>query len=145
MLPIFISVIQKEPVWDAQEDEMLYLRLRDRCIRPFERRVEPARFGHVRAGRATGRGGNIPLDFIKLQIWNILPNGRSTKFYSIGALRQKQADWFREDLTELFNLLAQEKIKPVIAERMPLTEAARAHELIEQAAVNGKIVLVVNE
>ena len=92
-----------------------------------------------------GRGGNIPLGFIKLQIWNILPNGHSMKFYSIGALREKQAAWFREDLTELFNLLAQGKIKPVIAERMPLTEAAHAHELIEQSAVNGKIVLVVNE
>ena len=49
------------------------------------------------------------------------------------------------DLTELFNLLAQGKIKPVIAERMGLAEAARAHELVERAAVRGKIVLVVNE
>jgi NADPH:quinone reductase-like Zn-dependent oxidoreductase len=88
-----------------------------------------------------GKGGSIPLDFIRLKLWNILPNGRSTAFYSIGPLRQKQPDWFSEDLTKLFDLLAQGKIKPVIAMRMPLAEARRAHELIEQAGVQGKIVL----
>ncbi|MCK4315191.1 MAG: zinc-binding dehydrogenase [Anaerolineae bacterium] len=92
-----------------------------------------------------GRGGSIPLDFVKLQLWNILPNGRSTTFYSIGALREKRPDWFAADLIALFDLLALGKIKPVIAERMGLDEAARAHELIEQAAVQGKIVLMVDE
>ena len=92
-----------------------------------------------------GKGGSIPFDFVKLQLWNILPNGRSTTFYSIGALREKQPDWFAADLVALFDLLAQGKIEPVIAQRMGLAEAARAHELIEQAAVKGKIVLMVNE
>jgi len=92
-----------------------------------------------------GKGGSIPLDFMRLQLWNFWPNGRSTAFYSIGPLRQKQADWFSEDLTKLFDLLAQNKIKPIIAARMPLAEAGRAHELIEQAEVQGKIVLTVAE
>ena len=92
-----------------------------------------------------GKGGSIPLDFIRLKLWNILPNGRSTTFYSIGALRQKQPDWFSEDLTKLFDLLVQGKIKPVIAVRMPLAEVRRAHELIERAGVEGKIVLTVKE
>jgi NADPH:quinone reductase-like Zn-dependent oxidoreductase len=91
-----------------------------------------------------GKGGSIPLDFMKLQLWNLLPNGRSTAFYSIGSLRHKQAAWFSEDLTKLFDLLAQNKIKPVIAARMPLAEARRAHELIERAEVQGKIVLTVS-
>jgi NADPH:quinone reductase-like Zn-dependent oxidoreductase len=92
-----------------------------------------------------GKGGSIPLDFIRLQLWNFWPNGRSTAFYLISALRQKHADWFSEDLTKLFDLLAQNKIKPIIAARMPLAEAKRAHELIEQAEVQGKIVLTVAE
>ena len=92
-----------------------------------------------------GKGGNIPFDFIRLKMWNILPNGRSTTFYSIGALRQKQPDWFSEDLTKLFTLLAQGEIKPVIAARIPLAEVQRAHELIEEARVQGKIVLTVGE
>lgn len=92
-----------------------------------------------------GKGGSIPLDFMRLQLWNFWPNGRSTAFYSIGALRQKQADWFLEDLTKLFDLLAQGKIKPVIAARMPLAEVMRSHEFIEEAGVQGKIVLIVTE
>lgn len=92
-----------------------------------------------------GKGGSIPLDFIRLQLWNFWPNGRSTAFYLITALRQKHADWFSEDLTKLFDLLAQNKIKPIIAACMPLAEVKRAHELVEQAEVQGKIVLTVAE
>ena len=91
------------------------------------------------------RGGNVPIAFMKVALWNILPNGRSTSVYSIGALRKKQPDWFHEDLTQLFNLLARTKIKPVIAERMRLEDAAPAHELIEQAAVKGRLVLMASE
>ncbi|MDJ0692377.1 MAG: medium chain dehydrogenase/reductase family protein [Xenococcaceae cyanobacterium MO_188.B32] len=88
-----------------------------------------------------GKGGSIPLDLLRLNLWNILPNGRSTAFYSIGALRKKQPAWFSKDLTDLFDLLAQRKIEPIIAKRMPLSEARQAHELIENARVQGKIVL----
>ena len=45
----------------------------------------------------------------------------------------------------LLSLLAEGKIKPVIGERIPLIEAARAHELMEKAAVSGKIVLICNK
>jgi NADPH:quinone reductase-like Zn-dependent oxidoreductase len=92
-----------------------------------------------------GKGGSIPLDFVRLQLWNVLPNGRSAAFYLISAMREKQANWFSEDLTQLFDLLAQNKIKPIIEARMPFAEAKRAHELIEQAEVQGKIVLTVAE
>jgi NADPH:quinone reductase-like Zn-dependent oxidoreductase len=92
-----------------------------------------------------GRGGSIPLDFLRLQLWNFWPNGRSTAFYLISAMRKKQPNWFSEDLTKLFDLLTQDKIKPIIEARMPLAEAQRAHELIERAEVQGKIVLTVAE
>jgi NADPH:quinone reductase-like Zn-dependent oxidoreductase len=94
---------------------------------------------------AMGKGGSVPLEYLRLLARNYLPNGRSTVFYSIGAMRKKQSEWFREDLTDLFDLLARGKIKPVIAERMGLEDAVRAHQLIEQAAVQGRIVLMVNE
>jgi NADPH:quinone reductase-like Zn-dependent oxidoreductase len=92
-----------------------------------------------------GRGGSVPLDFMKVQLLNLWPNGRSATFYSIGALRHKQPAWFSEDLTALFDLLAAGVIKPVIASRLPLAEARRAHELVEKAEVQGKIVLTVAE
>jgi NADPH2:quinone reductase len=92
-----------------------------------------------------GRGGNVPIEYMRVKLWDVLPNGRSSTFYSIGGLRKKQPDWFREDLAVLFDLLAQGKIKPAIERRMKLEEAAEAHRLIEKAAVKGRIVLMVNE
>lgn len=88
-----------------------------------------------------GKGGSIPLDFIRLVTWNILPNGKSTVFYSIGAMRKKHPEWFKEDLITLFRLLAEKKIKPVIAEQIHLDDIAKAHEKIENAEVNGKIIV----
>lgn len=41
----------------------------------------------------------------------------------------------------LFNDLANKKIKPHIYERIPLSEAARAHELLESGKVQGKLIL----
>lgn len=45
---------------------------------------------------------------------------------------------------EVWPLLEQGRIKPMVAEELPLAEAARAHELLEQNAVAGKIVLIVD-
>ena len=50
--------------------------------------------------------------------------------------------WFREDFRALLGLLREGKIHPVVAERMPLTDARRAHELLDSSADKGKLVLV---
>ena len=92
-----------------------------------------------------GHGGSIPLDFVKLKLWDWLPNGHATAFYSIGAMRRKHPDWFREDLSTLFGLLAAGKIKPVVAEVLPLSQVRQAHERIEAGTVQGKLVLRVSE
>ncbi|MBT3314242.1 MAG: zinc-binding dehydrogenase [Anaerolineae bacterium] len=94
---------------------------------------------------AMGKGGSVPVDYMKVALWNILPNGRKAFFYSIGDLRKKNPDWFKEDLAALFDLLKEGKLKPAIERRMKLEDAREAHELIEQAAVKGRIVLTVNE
>ena len=64
--------------------------------------------------------------------------------YSIQTLKRLRPEWFRRDLIALFDLLQQQKIKPLIAERFPLAEARRAQELLEKGGVVGKIVLVPN-
>ncbi len=92
---------------------------------------------------AMDKSGNVLIEFMKVALWNILPNGRSAPFYSIGGLRKKQPEWFREDLAALFELLAQGKIKPAIERRMRLEDAVEAHKLIEKAAVKGRIVLII--
>jgi NADPH:quinone reductase-like Zn-dependent oxidoreductase len=92
-----------------------------------------------------GRGGSIPMDFVKLKLWDWLPNGHATAFYSIGAMRRAHPDWFREDLSRLFDMLAEGRIAPVVADVMPLTKVARAHERVEAGTVNGKLVLRVSD
>ncbi len=69
------------------------------------------------------------------------PGGRRVVLYSIQNLMRRRRAWFREDLSILFDLLALEKIKPIIAERFPLVEAVRAHELLGKSSIAGKIVL----
>jgi NADPH2:quinone reductase len=71
-----------------------------------------------------------------------LPGKRRVLPYSIQNLKRLRSAWFREDLTTLFDLLRDQKIQPVIAERIPLSDAKRAHELLGQGSVRGKIVLV---
>lgn len=71
------------------------------------------------------------------------PGSRHFKFYSITSIRKRHPAWFREDLTALFQMLRDHRIQPVIAERLPLTEARQANQLLESGAVQGKIVLTV--
>ena len=62
--------------------------------------------------------------------------------YSIQWLKRMKPAWFRQDLMALFDLLQQKKIKPLIAQRIPLAEARQAQELLGKGGVAGKIVLV---
>ncbi len=75
-------------------------------------------------------------------IWGLLAPGRHVTAYRIQKLRNHHQDWFSEDFRALLELLRSRKIHPVVAERMPLTEARRAHELLESTAATGKLVLV---
>jgi NADPH:quinone reductase-like Zn-dependent oxidoreductase len=51
-------------------------------------------------------------------------------------------DWYREDFRVLLDLLRRGEIHPAVAERLPLSEARRAHELLERTAATGKLALV---
>jgi NADPH2:quinone reductase len=117
-----------------------------RALRPGGRLVL---FGHY----ATLVGGRRDLRSVAL--WylcgalllmaNLWPDRRRVLGYRIAKLRDRHPDWFRADLMALFALLAQGKIAPVIAARLPLAEAPRAQSLLGQGAVRGKIVLMMEE
>lgn len=77
-----------------------------------------------------------------LFLWRLLPDGKSSVFYNIQKRREKLPLEFKADLISLFGLLKDGKLKPALAARMPLEEAAKAHRLIDGARVEGKIVLV---
>lgn len=72
---------------------------------------------------------------------NILPDGKRATFYGITRLYRRDPQPFREDLPRLFQLLAEGKVKPVIAGVFPLTEAAQVNEMLEKGDVQGKLVL----
>jgi NADPH2:quinone reductase len=72
----------------------------------------------------------------------LLPGRKRLVPYSIQTLKRLRPAWFRQDLSALLDLLQQQKIKPIVAHRLPLAEARRAHELHGTGGVTGKLVLV---
>ena len=84
----------------------------------------------------------IPFTLLTVILLALWPDGKQVPF--TGDLSKDNA-WYRETLAELLDLLAASEIKPVVAERIPLLEAARAHELIEGGGYAGKVVLVANK
>lgn len=90
------------------------------------------------------RDGMFKLVLGSILSWflNLLPDQRAIMNYNLTRPKYSKPEWCRDDLVELFGLLVQGKIKPIIAEQIPLVDAVRAHELLEKGTVSGKIVLV---
>jgi NADPH:quinone reductase len=64
--------------------------------------------------------------------------------YSIQWMMRFKPPCFRHDLLTLLDLLKEGKIKPLIAQRLPLEEAPRAHEMLGEGGALDKIVLLPN-
>ena len=102
--------------------------------------------GRMASGAPSGRH---PIRESAILGWYIvrnwfLPGRKSMVPYSIQWLMRLKPSWFRNDLLTLFDLLRQNKIKPLIAQRLPLCQARHAHELLGSGGVIGKIVLIPN-
>ena len=83
--------------------------------------------------------------FARLMLWNVLPNHRSASFFNIWTGARKPAAFkgrLREDLTEVFKLLADGTLKAQVAARIPLADAPAAMKLAESGTVAGKVILV---
>jgi NADPH2:quinone reductase len=92
---------------------------------------------------------------VAVWLWGALSPNRRVLKYQIQKFRDhaqrrpgavggepRYPEWFREDFRALIQLLREGKIHPVVAERLPLSEARHAHELLESSAAKGKLVLV---
>jgi len=75
----------------------------------------------------------------------LLPGRKRVVPYSIQTLKRLKPEWFRQDLIALLDLLKLQKLRPLVAQRFPLSEAKQAHELLANGGVIGKIVLVPGE
>jgi NADPH:quinone reductase len=119
-----------------------------RALRPGGRVIVYGFTSFLKKGRLTG-GLRYRLRGILRPAWYAFralfsPGRRRILPYSIQYLKRRKPAWFREDLGALLDLLRDKKIKPMIAERIPLSEARRAQELLGQGSVKGKLVLVCN-
>jgi len=101
-------------------------------------------------GLASGRPGRrnrlhgIPIYVLYIAAGWLLPGRKRVVPYSIQTLMRLKPAMFRQDLIALFELLKEQKIKPLIAQRFPLAEARAAQEMLGKGGVIGKIVLVCN-
>jgi NADPH:quinone reductase-like Zn-dependent oxidoreductase len=111
------------------------------ALRQGGRLVSYSFAGAIQEGR-----GVVVSSLAQLLLYKLLPDGKKAiLFGGTPGLAVKENAWYRETLATLFNLLAEGKLEPVVGKRLPLAEAVRAHELMEQAAVSGKIVLICGE
>jgi NADPH2:quinone reductase len=114
-----------------------------RALRPGGRLVVFGRYATIAQGRKNWPGviawyaatGSVAL-------WGWLSPRRKVLSYRIQKLRIHHQDWFRADFFALLELLRRGEIHPVVAERLPLSDVRRAHELLGSTAAKGKIVLV---
>jgi NADPH2:quinone reductase len=120
-----------------------------KALRPGGKVVAYGLTGSLKAGRsASGRPGRrnrfhaIPSFGLYMVGGWLLPSRRRVIPYSIQWLERLKPGWFRADLSALFELLEEHKIKPLIARTFPLTEARTAQELLGKGGVAGKFVLV---
>ena len=127
-------------IWDSRK-----------ALRPGGRVVAYGLTGSLHEGRsASGRSGSrhryraIAIFGLYIAGGWLLPGRRRVVPYSIQWLKRLKPELFRQDMIALLELLQQERIKPLIARRFPLSEARQAHELLGKGGVRGKIVLVSN-
>jgi NADPH:quinone reductase-like Zn-dependent oxidoreductase len=103
--------------------------------------LSEGRLASGKQGRRNRMHGLLSFALYIAASW-LLPGRKRVVPYSIQTLMRLRRAWFREDLIALLDLLKQEKIKPLIAKRLPLTEARQAHQLLGKGGITGKIVLV---
>lgn len=85
---------------------------------------------------------SLALGLILSWFLNLLPDHKSIMNYSVTRPKYSLPKWCRSDLIDLLELLEHGKIKPIVAEKIPLVDVVYAHELLEKGMVNGKLVLV---
>jgi NADPH:quinone reductase-like Zn-dependent oxidoreductase len=134
-----------------------------RALRPGGRLVVYGHSATISDGHKSWRGWiEWYATTASVALWGLVSPRRSVSAYRIQKLREgrqllpvaanrpalpvgggpRDPAWFREDFRVLLDLLREGKIHPVVAERLPLTDARRAHELLGSSAAKGKLVLV---
>lgn len=134
-----------------------------RALRPGGRLVVFGHYSTLANGHKSWRGwAEWYASTAGVALWGLFSPGRKVMAYRIQRLREghqvlpvsrrsaalpvgggpRDTEQFREDFAALLKLLRAGRIHPVVAERLPLSQARHAHELLETSAEKGKLVLV---
>jgi NADPH:quinone reductase-like Zn-dependent oxidoreductase len=98
-------------------------------------------YGYTAGVQAQRRMLTILMWIARLYLWRWLPGGKRGRFYLITGMRAQHPGWFREDLEQLFGLLATRAVRPRVAERISFDEVVGAHRRLEAGGLDGKVVL----
>jgi NADPH:quinone reductase-like Zn-dependent oxidoreductase len=108
----------------------------------FRRGISVLRRGGILVGYGNPESYRATLEVLgRVALNRLFPAGKSVTYYSTGASRLDRRP-FLEDWATLFRLLAEGKIKPILAAQYPLLEAAKANGLLEGGKVVGNVVLL---
>jgi NADPH:quinone reductase-like Zn-dependent oxidoreductase len=114
-----------------------HLRRSNETLRPGGTLVSFGASGDLERGLVGVLGGVASYLRLKLRA-----DGRRRRMYLITLTRGTSWRHCRDDWTALLSLRARDEVHPLVGARVPFAEARRAHQLIDAAAVSGKIVLV---
>jgi NADPH:quinone reductase-like Zn-dependent oxidoreductase len=92
------------------------------------------------AGTKQHGGWVIPASLAMRTLVALIPDGKKAPMTP--AASPDNIERYPETLAQLLDLLADGSLRPLVEDRIPLLEAARAHEMIEQGNYAGKFVLV---
>lgn len=94
------------------------------------------------AGDNFGGLGRMIAGVMQMYFLNMWPDGKRVRLCAVPGEAKKDNVWYRETLGGLLKMLSAGTIRPVIGAKVPLIEASRAHRLVEQSSVVGKVVLL---
>jgi NADPH:quinone reductase-like Zn-dependent oxidoreductase len=87
----------------------------------------------------------IPLSLLMVAVLKLIPDGKQLPTApNLAEYAPKHLAWYHETLAELLDRLSAGELKPLVAARITMAEASRAHELLERGGYAGKVVLVAN-
>lgn len=108
-----------------------------RCLSPGGRLVMLGMASIYKSGAAI-----IPLSLVAAGAVALWPNGVSVPMSpSMLSFPAKNLDWYKDTLTDLLEKTAAGRLHPAIAAEVPMSEAARAHAMLEAGGLVGKVVL----
>ena len=82
----------------------------------------------------------IPPTLAMRAVLSLLPDGK--KAPSTPDISKLGSQWYHTTLAYLLGLLASGQVTPLVADRVPMSDAARAHAMLEHGGHAGKVVLI---